>query len=64
MMAKYIQGKQEGNTVKIKAEINKLKAIKIIELINQRADSFKRTINYINLWQVYSRKKENINQQS
>lgn len=48
-MAKYFQGKQEENTVKLKAEISKLKSTKIIELINQRADSFKRTINYINL---------------
>ena len=49
MVTKYIQGKQEENTVKIKAEIYKLKSTEIIELINQRADSFKRTINYINL---------------
>lgn len=64
MIAKYIQGKQEENTVKIKTEINKLKSTKIIELINQRADSFKRTINYISPWQLYSGKKENMNQQS
>ena len=34
--AKYIQGKQEENRVKIKAEVNELKPTESTELINQR----------------------------
>lgn len=44
--------------MKIKVEINELISTKIIELINQRADSLKRTINSINFWQVSKKKRK------